>query len=344
MPEMRDQIQSREILEQIRAILLQEWDAIGIRDTQGPQDEYDSYADEILAILSARETTTEVIAAHLLQIATDKMALRHTPALMALCARTAAHLMSIPAKRKHRKAAGSGSDEPVSQDWVRRFIAANLPVCPVPGIPDIRLHKAGPQTGLRCLAERDPQFGSPYWAHYWGGGLVLARYLLDGPENVAGGRVLDLGAGSGIVGIAAAKAGAAKVYAADIDPYAISAIELNAALNGVTIHAMLADLTKGEPPEVDLICVGDLFYEAALAESVITFLDRCLAQGIAILIGDPWRAHLPTSRLRLLAEYAVSDFGEDIARTNPAGVFGFEKKSHRPEICDGNPGSDRNCR
>jgi len=215
----------------------------------------------------------------------------------------------------------SSSDGPVSRDWVRRFIAANLPVLPVPGIPDIRLHKAGPQSGLRRLAEQDPQFGSPYWAHYWGGGLVLARYLLDRPESVAGCRVLDLGAGSGIVGIAAAKAGAAKVYAADIDPYAIAAIELNAALNDATIDALLADLTKSEPPNVDVICVGDLFYEAALAESVIAFLDRCLAREIMILIGDPWRAHLPTSRLWLLAEYTVPDFGEVTTKTRPAGVF-----------------------
>ncbi|MFK0163506.1 class I SAM-dependent methyltransferase [Rhizobium sp. NPDC090279] len=217
-----------------------------------------------------------------------------------------------------------GSDDPADQDWIRRFITANLPILPVPGIPDIRLYKAGPQSGLRRLAKRDPQFGSPYWAHYWGGGLVLARYLLDRPESAVGRRVLDLGAGSGIVGIAAAKAGAAKVYAADVDPYAISAIGLNTALNEVTIDTMLADLTKGEPPEVDLICVGDLFYEAGLAESVIAFLDRCRAHGVAILIGDPWRVHLPKSRLRLLAEYAVSDFGEDAARTSAAGVFAFE--------------------
>ena len=209
----------------------------------------------------------------------------------------------------------------MSQDRVRRFIAANLPVLPVPGIPDICLHKADPQSGLRHLAEQDSQFGSPYWAHYWGGGLALARYLLDRPESVAGRRVLDLGAGSGIVGIAAAKARAAKVYAADVDPYAIAAIELNAALNDVTIDSVLADLTKSEPPDVDVICVGDLFYEAALAESVIAFLDRCLAREIMILIGDPWRTHLPTSRLRLLAEYTVPDFGEITAKTRPAGVF-----------------------
>lgn len=215
-------------------------------------------------------------------------------------------------------------DSTADLNRVRQFIAANLPIMPVPRIPEIRLHKAAPHSGLRRLAERDPQFGSPYWAHYWGGGLVLARYLLDRPETIIGRRVLDLGAGSGIVGIAAAKAGAAGVHAADVDPYAIAAIGLNAALNRVTVKTILADLAKGEPPAVDIVCVGDLFYEAALAKHVTAFLDRCLAQGIAVLIGDPWRAHLPTSRLRLLAEYAVPDFGEEAASSRPGGVFTFE--------------------
>lgn len=320
---MHDQIQSGEAFEQVRTILLQEWDPIGVQDAQGPPNEYDGYAEEILAMLSTREMTTEEIAAHLLQMAADHMVLQRTPALRTLCTHAAEHMMRTSLKHGYRETSGFSSADAKSDDRIRQFIAANLPVLPVPGIAGIRLHRAGPQSGLRRLAERDPQFGSPYWAHYWGGGLVLARYLFDRPESVAGRRVLDLGAGSGIVGIAAAKVGAAEVYAADIDPYAIAAIELNTALNGVTVNATVADLTQGEPPEVDAICVGDLFYEATLAEKVTAFLDRCLAQGIAILIGDPWRAHLPKSRLRLLAEYAVPDFGEDTTRTRPAGVFAF---------------------
>jgi predicted nicotinamide N-methyase len=209
-------------------------------------------------------------------------------------------------------------------DAARNFISANLPVLPVPSIPEIRLHKAGPQSGLWRLAEQDQEFGSPYWAHYWGGGLVLARYLLDRPDAVVGRRVLDLGAGSGIVGIAAAKAGATEVVAVDVDPYAVAAMALNAAVNVVTLLPVLADLTKGEPPATDIICVGDLFYEAALAEHVTAFLYRCLQQGIEILVGDPWRAHLPRSRLRLLAEYAVPDFGDASGGSRPSGVFAFE--------------------
>ncbi|MDL2408417.1 50S ribosomal protein L11 methyltransferase [Rhizobium calliandrae] len=215
----------------------------------------------------------------------------------------------------------------------RNFISTNLPVLPVPSIPEIRLHRAGPQSGLWRLAEQDPEFSPPYWAHYWGGGLVLARYLLDGPHIVAGRRVLDLGAGSGIVGIAAAKAGATEVIAADVDPYAIAATGLNAALNEVTIKPLLTDLTKGKPPATDIICVGDLFYDAALAERVTGFLDHCLEQGIEVLIGDPWRAHLPHSRLRLLAEYIVPDFGAS-ASSRPSGIFAFVSKTSRQNLGD----------
>jgi predicted nicotinamide N-methyase len=206
---------------------------------------------------------------------------------------------------------------------LQQFIQANLPIALVPAIPEIRLHKAGPASGLGRLAEMDKRgFGSPYWAYYWGGGLALARHILDRPETVAGRRVLDLGAGSGIVGIAAAKAGASEVIAAETDRYAVAAIDLNAAANDVTVSTILGDLTGGPPPPVDIIAVGDLFYERDLAERVTTFLDRCLTAGIDVLIGDPWRAFLPCSRLQLIAEYPVLEFGEaENAAAKPSAVF-----------------------
>jgi predicted nicotinamide N-methyase len=194
---------------------------------------------------------------------------------------------------------------------VLQFIQANFPILPVPSVPEIRLHKAGPKSGLWRLAEMDEQdFGTPYWAHYWSGGLALARHILDHSETVAGRGVLDLGAGSGIVGIAAARAGAREVIAADTDRYALAATCLNAAANGVTISTFLGDLTANPPPAVDVVLVGDLFYEHDLAERVTTFLDRCFGSHIEVLIGDPCRAFLPLSRLRLLAEYPGPDFGD----------------------------------
>ena len=155
--------------------------------------------------------------------------------------------------------------------------------------------------------------------------MALARHILDKPENVAGRRVLDLGAGSGIVAIAAAKAGAREVIAADVDPYAVAALGLNAAANQVTVSTILGDLTDGPPPLVDVIAIGDLFYERDLAERVSGFLDRCLGSGIEVLIGDPGRAFLPRSRLRLIAEYPVPDFGDALhASTNTSAVFALE--------------------
>lgn len=202
------------------------------------------------------------------------------------------------------------------------FIGMNLPVAPVPGIPEIELHKASPTSGLWRLARQDKDgFGAPYWGHYWAGGLALARYVLDNPAVVAGQRVLDLGAGSGLVGIAAAKAGAREVVAAEVDAYAVAALKLNMKLNGVSISVLHGDLTDGAPPEVDLVLVGDLFYAADLSERVTAFLDRCSNRGIRALIGDPWRAHLPTSRLKELARYVVAEGGS--RGLGPSGVFAF---------------------
>ena len=142
--------------------------------------------------------------------------------------------------------------------------------------------------------------------------------------SVAGRSVLDLGAGSGLVGIAAAKAGACEVVAAEIDRNGIAALGLNAAANGVAITVVDGDITGGSSPFVDLVLAGDVFYGQDVAARVMPFLDRCLAAGVEILVGDPGRAYLPRSRLRLLAEYKVPDFGEARDATlKPSGVFRF---------------------
>lgn len=202
-----------------------------------------------------------------------------------------------------------------SDEAVAKFIAARLPVVAVAGVPEIRLHRAAPSSGLRDLLGEDA--ASPYWAYPWGGGLVLARHLLDRPETVAGRRVVDLGCGSGLVAIAAALAGATGAVAVDVDRHAVIAARLNAALNGVAIETVQADWLDDPPPETDLLLVGDLFYDAALAERALAYCARCREAGIAVLIGDPWRATLPAQRLRAIARYDMAETG--VAK--PCAVF-----------------------
>lgn len=187
------------------------------------------------------------------------------------------------------------------------FIAANLPVRPVPDLPHIRLHTAVPESGVWRLAEGGT---SPYWAWPWPGGLALAHHLHAHPDLVKGKTVLDLGTGSGLVAIAAALAGAKAVAACDPDPAAIAAVTLNATLNGVPVAALMADPLDGPPPEAEIILVGDLFYAADLARRVTAYLDRCVGAGRTVYVGDIGRAHLPLARLIPLAGYPLADFGE----------------------------------
>lgn len=209
---------------------------------------------------------------------------------------------------------------------LRAFIRDNLPIMAVPGVPEVRLHKAVPASGLNRLAKEDPHgFGSPYWAYHWAGGLALARHVLDHPAIVAGKRVVDLGAGGGLVAIAAAKAGASVVTAAEVDPYALAALSLNAAINHVAIGIHAGEMVGGPAPDADVILVGDLFYAPDLAVRVSAFLDRCAAAGLTILVGDPWRRPLPSTRLREVARYSVAETAN--APGKESGVFAWIGRS-----------------
>jgi predicted nicotinamide N-methyase len=205
------------------------------------------------------------------------------------------------------------------------FIPANLRLLPAPSLPEVRLYTAHPASGLWRLAGQAIDSPAPYWAYHWAGGTVLARHIFVHPEIVRRRRVLDLGTGSGIVGIAAAMCGAAAVIAADTDANAIAAAQLNAAANGVSIETVDDDLTAGPPPEVDLILAGDLFYDEFLAVRVLAFLKRCRAAGIEVLVGDPGRGPLPRAALRLVAEYPIRDFGDLRSGAEKiSGVFAIE--------------------
>jgi predicted nicotinamide N-methyase len=213
----------------------------------------------------------------------------------------------------------------VKTESAARFITENLRLTPVPSVPEISLYTAHPASGLGRLATPEDDDEPPYWAYPWGGGIVLARYILDHRERVRGRIVLDLGAGGGLVAIAAAMAQAASVLAAEIDPVGLLALDLNAKANGVDVQTTGEDLLDTGPPAgVDLILVGDLFYERPLASRVTAFLDRCAAAGLEILIGDPGRTPLPRSRLSTIAEYPTPDFGQQGNAARPAAVFRFK--------------------
>ena len=185
--------------------------------------------------------------------------------------------------------------EPVTRPDPTAFIRERLRLLPVPSLPDIRLYQGRPDSGLGRFAEANGG-RAPFWAYPWSGGLALARYLSEHPAAVRQRRVLDLGAGGGIVAITAARAGAAHVLAAEIDAAGAAALALNAEANAVAIEVTSTDLLDGEPPAVDLVAVGDLFYEPALARRVTGFLERCHAAGLDVLVGDPGRADLPLRR------------------------------------------------
>ena len=188
------------------------------------------------------------------------------------------------------------------------FIRSNTKLLPVPLVPEIRLHIA--EESLPIWEKTEEELGAmnippPYWAFAWAGGQALARFVLDNPSIVSGRCVLDLGSGSGLAAIAAAKAGALRVLAADIDALAVTAISLNAEANSVTLETTADDLLAVSPGVFDLVLIGDLFYERSLAERVLVFADAARARGAVVLAGDPRRGYFPLDRFHRLAEYSV---------------------------------------
>ena len=184
------------------------------------------------------------------------------------------------------------------------FIRDNSELLAPPLVPEFRLHLASEVIPLwRKTEEELAEIGvpPPYWAFAWAGGQALARYLLDHPEIAADKRVLDFGAGSGLVALAAAMAGARHIMAADIDPFALAAIRRNAEANKLNVETTARDLI-GSAEIFDVILVGDMCYERPLAERLMAWLKKSRA---AIFLGDPGRSYFPKTGLTRLATYSV---------------------------------------
>jgi predicted nicotinamide N-methyase len=176
-----------------------------------------------------------------------------------------------------------------------------------PFVPEVRLYLAEDAIvwWARMEAEAGEVLAPPYWASAWVGGQALARYVLDHAAVAEGRRVLDLASGSGLAAIAAAVAGAAAVTANDIDPYALAAISLNARANRVAVTQLPGDLLDSDGGDAELVLAGDVFYSESMAARVLPFLERVMARGADVLVGDPGRAHLPQDRMRVVASYPV---------------------------------------
>jgi predicted nicotinamide N-methyase len=177
-------------------------------------------------------------------------------------------------------------------------------------VPEVTLLVAGDVVALWEAMEQErggPASEPPFWAAAWPGGQVLARYVLDHPDLVAGRTVLDLGSGSGLVAVAAALAGAEAVLASEVDPFGRTAIGVNAQVNGVRGIAVVGDVLGGDPPEVSVVLAGDVCYDRAMTERVLPFLDAARARGAEVLVGDPGRMYLPGDRLTAVAAFDVPD-------------------------------------
>ena len=189
-----------------------------------------------------------------------------------------------------------------------RFVLANTAIAAAPLVPEIRLHLATEVTPLWQATESElarSGLEPPFWAFAWPGGQALARYVLDRPELVRNRRVLDIAAGSGLAAIAAAKAGAARVVANEIDDFAAVALALNAALNGAAVEVSRRDLLGGSVDRFDVVLAGDVCYERPMTERIVPWLRARAAEGALVLLGDPGRAYLPSSGLVELARYDV---------------------------------------
>jgi predicted nicotinamide N-methyase len=206
------------------------------------------------------------------------------------------------------------------------FIRANTLLQSPPLVPEIKLHLASEIVPIWRSTEEELKregIDPPFWAFAWAGGQALARYVLDHPESVRGKHVLDFGSGSGLVAIAAMKAGAASAVAADIDPVALDAICLNAEANDVQLKATSQNLL-GTDEGWQTVLVADMCYEQPLSTAIEQWMRTLSRRGSLVLVGDPKRTYFPKTGTRALASYEVQVTRElEDREIRNTGVFGL---------------------
>jgi predicted nicotinamide N-methyase len=215
----------------------------------------------------------------------------------------------------------------LSEAELAQFVETNTRLQSPSHLPELQLFLADEVTPIWRLTEEalgEMGLPPPFWAFAWAGGQGVARYLLDNPEWARGADVLDFATGSGLVAIAAMKAGAARALGVDIDRFCGPAVAVNARANGVAVDFSCEDLLDRPPPPVGLITAGDVGYEKPLAEKVMAWLGAAHAQGTRVLIGDPGRTYFRAEALVQLAEYRVPTTRElEDQEVKKTGVYTF---------------------
>jgi predicted nicotinamide N-methyase len=176
-------------------------------------------------------------------------------------------------------------------------------------LPEIRVFQARSLVGIWEAAERlaGDTLDAPFWAYAWPAGVALARVLLDHAEWVQGARVLEIGAGGGVASLAAARTGAARVVANDIDPWALATTALAAARQALSVETLRADLTA--TPDVvtgyDVVLASDLSYERRIAPRQRALLGRARSAGARVLVADAGRTYFNDAGLTPIAAYTL---------------------------------------
>lgn len=194
---------------------------------------------------------------------------------------------------------------------LRALLSVHAPLRPATLVPSLLAPAAVDELPLWQAAEA--AFGgplpAPFWAVAWPGAQALARAIADGIVDVKGRVVVDVGCGSGLAAIAAAKHGAARAIAVDVDPLAVQVALLSAADNGAAIEARAADPVLGEDDVIegaDVVLAGDLVYNVDVGARLVERARSWRARGMDVVLADSGRPFFSADGAPALARFDVA--------------------------------------